>query len=68
MSMLTLLVLIGMTIYQTRQQIREDTAPQATKSDAEFVETLVSGPNDLQALEETQAGILFQAVSDKGVE
>lgn len=65
MSMLTLLVLIGMTIYQTRQQMRQDTTSQATKSDAEFVETLLSGPNDLQALEESQANEQFQAVSDK---
>lgn len=64
-SMLTLLILIGMTIYQTRQEKRDDTAPLATKSDAKFVETLVAGPNDWQALEETQVGHLFQAVTDK---
>ena len=64
-SMLTLLVLIGITIYQTQQEKREDTAPLATKSDTEFVETMVPGPNDLQALEETQARNLFQAVTDK---
>ncbi len=63
--MLTLLILIGMTIYQTQQEKQEDTAPLATKSDTEFVETMVSGPNDLQALEETQARNLFQAVTDK---
>ncbi|MEK6258741.1 MAG: hypothetical protein AABP62_08975 [Planctomycetota bacterium] len=63
--MLTLLALIGMTIHQTRQEKREDTAPLATKSDAEFVETLVPGPNDTQALEESQAENLFQAVTDK---
>ncbi len=65
LSMLTLLILIGMTIYQTRQEKRADDAPLATKSDVEFVETAVPGPNDLQALEETQAKDLFQAVTDK---
>ena len=63
--MLTLLALIGVTIYQTRLQERQDTSPVATKSDAEFVETLVGGPNDLQALEESQAEYQFQAVTDK---
>ena len=63
--MLTLLVLIGTTIYQTRQESRNDTASVATKSDVKFVETLVAGPNDRQAFEETQAKELFQAVTDK---
>lgn len=63
--MVTLLVLIGMTIYQTRREKQQDTAPLATRSDEAFVETLASGPNDLQALEETQAEHLFQAVTDK---
>ena len=60
-----LLALIGTTIYQTRLEKRKDDSPLATKSDAEFVETLVSGPNDRQAFEETQARELFQAVTDK---
>ena len=64
-SMVTLLTLIGLTIYQTRQEKRDDTAPLATKSEAAFVETLVSGPNDLQALQATEATEQFQAVSDK---
>lgn len=63
--MVTLLTLIGLTIYQTRQEKRDDTAPLATKSDAAFVETLVAGPNDLQALQATEATEQFQAVSDK---
>ncbi len=64
-SMVTLLTLIGLTIYQTRQEKRDDTSPLATKSEAAFVETLVAGPNDLQALQATEATEQFQAVSDK---
>ena len=63
--MLTLLALIGMTIFQTWQNQLQNTAPLATKSDEEFVETLVVGPNDLQALEESDAEYQFQAVTDK---
>ena len=64
-SMVTLLTLIGMTIYQTRQEKREDDAPLATKSEEAIVETLVTGPNDTQAFQETEAAAQFEAVSDK---
>jgi hypothetical protein len=44
------------------------TAAESQSSGAEeetFVETLVSGPNDLQAFEQSQAEYQFQAITDK---
>jgi hypothetical protein len=65
MSMVTLLILIGMTIQQARLTEQNDNAPVATKSDQAFAETVIPGPNDTQAFEESEAKQQFLAVSDK---
>ena len=74
--MMALLFVVGMLIYWTRDPAMwrwiaddapDDTAAttKLTPAETQDEETLVSGPNDLQPFEHSQAEHLFQAVTDK---
>ena len=77
MSMLMLLVIVGTLIVRTRDasmwrwaaSVADDepvAAPATTADDGDrFVETLVTGPNDQQPFEHSQAEYQFQAITDK---
>lgn len=77
MSMLMLLVIVGTLIVRTRDaamwrwaaSVADDepaAAPLVEDDDGNrFVETLVTGPNDRQPFEQSQAEYQFQAITDK---
>jgi hypothetical protein len=80
--MLTLLVILGLVIVQTRNASRSRLAANVADDEANripavsdangdvtdgerFVETLVTGPNDQQPFEHSEAEYQFQAITDK---